>query len=90
MAKKAPDETGGGADERVAKVVELKAKRRVNFMTRLNERHAAVRMGSTIVILDEQPGQPPIFMKVESFHLWYANDRVKVDGEMVSVSRLWM
>ena len=91
MAKKAPktDETEA-APMRVAKVVELKAQRRVNFMTRLNERHAAVRMGSTVVILDEAPGQPPMFMKVESFHLWYANDRVKVEGKLVPVSRLWI
>ena len=41
-------------------------------MARLNERHAAVLLGTQTIILDEgpnEPGQPPMFMKMADFHL---------------------
>jgi hypothetical protein len=33
-----------------------------NYMERLNRRHAVVRVGAKTAILDEVPGQPPLFM----------------------------
>jgi Family of unknown function (DUF5906) len=60
----------------------------------LNTRHAVVRMGSKTMILDEQPNQPAIFMQMEDFHRWYANnlyeDKVNDTKKKVSVSQLWM
>jgi hypothetical protein len=60
------------------------------YVDRLNERHAIVRVGVKTAILDEQPGQPPQFMRVEDFHLWHANDEVQVGKLKTTVSRLWI
>ena len=87
--------------ERIAKVVELKTRRkeRDNYIARLNARHAAVLLGTQTVVLDEgpnEPDEPPKFMALADFHAWYHNDRVEVPDEerpkkkkLVPVSKLW-
>jgi hypothetical protein len=67
---------------------------REDFVTRLNQSHAIVRAGTKTLILDEQPDEPPAFMGVEDFHLWYQNDRIEMTEngrvKQVPVSRLWL
>jgi Family of unknown function (DUF5906) len=61
-----------------------------DYVERMNQRHAVVRIGAKVGILDEQPGQPPQFMSTEDLNLWYANDRVRIGEESIPVSRLWL
>jgi Family of unknown function (DUF5906) len=62
-----------------------------DYIDRVNERHAVVRVGAKTVILDEQPGQPPQFLTTEDFHLWYANSQVQITpNKRTSISRLWI
>jgi hypothetical protein len=77
------------AAERVAEVAE-RAEERNDCIERLNERHAVVRLGAKTVILDEQPGQPAVFMKSEDFHLWYRNRKVRNGEGIVAISTLWI
>jgi Family of unknown function (DUF5906) len=80
--------------KRVADIVDIKTRRRGNYLDRLNKRHAIVRMGAKTVVLDEQPGKPAEFMKVEDLHLWYANDQVEIiekgKKKKIAISRLWI
>jgi Family of unknown function (DUF5906) len=58
-------------------------------VARLNERHAVVRMGTKTMILDERKGECAVFMPVEEFNKWYANETVVVGTRRKPVSRLW-
>jgi hypothetical protein len=60
------------------------------YVTRLNKRHAVVRLDAKTAILDEQPGNPALFMTTSDLHLWYANDKLTFAGESVPVSLLWI
>jgi hypothetical protein len=60
------------------------------YVTRLNRRHAVVRLGAKTVILDEQPGEPAVFMPASDMHLWYANDRITIGNETVPISVAWL
>jgi len=59
-----------------------------DYIARLNKRHAIVRASAKTLILDEQPGEPPTFVPVDDFHLWYANDRVEIADDDENVKKV--
>jgi hypothetical protein len=75
--------------ELIRQAVEEKLERGGGF-ERMNKRHAVVQLGSDVVVVDEQPEQPPVFMKLGGFHLWYSNDLVACGPQMIPISVLWL
>jgi hypothetical protein len=73
-----------------ATVVSLDEHRQPAYVTRLNKRHAVVRLDAKTAILDEQPGRPALFMATGDLHLWYANDTITIGKEAAPVSMLWI
>jgi hypothetical protein len=82
-------QTNGSASEHVAEVAERDQKRK-DCISRLNTKHAVVRLGGDTVILLEEPGEPPQFLTAQALHLWYQNDRIWNGHAMVPVSREWL
>lgn len=60
----------------------------------MNRRHAVVRLGNTVAILDERQdaegGKVIEFMRLDAFKTIYANHTQMVEDKAVPVSKLWL
>jgi len=61
---------------------------------RINRRHGVVLVGGKAVILRESldaQGRPDIaLMSQAAFELWFANEKVQVNGAMISIAPIWL
>jgi hypothetical protein len=55
-----------------------------------NRKHAVVQVGADVRILSEEDGQPPVFTRVDAFHLRYSNRLVTIGDRTVPASQLWL
>lgn len=60
-----------------------------SWCRKLNERHALAIVGGKTVVLHFKQDNKVFYGSVSDLHAFYDNDRMKVDGESMVVTRLW-